>query len=602
MASRLIFGRHNLNTRFYTHKCIVSQYGRRLKANSQQESTLSSVHVNDVLQEKEHTKLDFSDFEKAFKAKKTSEIIRALGVYKLCSFGFLVNRNKELIQLSRKLLGKRGFEYLMKNSFYGHFVAGETQKDIKDKLSLMQRYGVGAILDYAVEADIPKNELDNSNSSIQDADEFSMDLSDVEFKFQLHKEFLDRRERVFSARTYFYEGEEKCDQNMEVFLECIDTTGNTAENGFAAIKVTALGRPMLLLRLSQILNQTQHYFDKLASNKEIMTRRNIVKEKFLFGLKQLGVDMLDKEATKIFEIMDVTKDGGIDVIEWHNFLTPQLQLAKLFRAKPTVKGELSSEIILTLTNTELKEMENMIERLLTIAERAKEKNVRLMVDAEQTYFQPAITRITLEAMRMFNRDKPIVFNTYQCYLKNAMNTIHVDMELARREGFYFGAKLVRGAYMEQERLRALAAGYDDPIHSSYEDTDKCYNAVLSAVLEEVRWRGANVMVASHNEGSIRHAVEIMRDFNLAPDSGKVFFGQLLGMCDVITYALGGAGYSAYKYVPYGPVEEVMPYLSRRAMENRSLMKGVVKERHMLWRELLRRLKTGGLNHDPKLAE
>lgn len=181
-----------------------------------------------------------------------------------------------------------------------------------------------------------------------------------------------------------------------------------------------------------------------------------------------------------------------------------------------------------------------------------------------------------------------------------MNSIHVDMELARREGFYFGAKLVRGAYMEQERLRALAAGYDDPIHSSYEDTDKCYNAVLSAVLEEVRWRGANVMVASHNEGSIRHAVEIMQDFNLAPDSGKVFFGQLLGMCDVITYALGGAGYSAYKYVPYGPVEEVIPYLSRRAMENRSLMKGVVKERHMLWRELLRRLKTGGLNHDPKL--
>lgn len=96
MASRVIFGRYNLNTRFYTHKCIVSQYGRRLKATSQQESTLSSVHVNDVLQEKEHTKLDFSDFEKAFKAKKTSEIIRALGVYKLCSFGFLVNRNKEV--------------------------------------------------------------------------------------------------------------------------------------------------------------------------------------------------------------------------------------------------------------------------------------------------------------------------------------------------------------------------------------------------------------------------------------------------------------------------------------------------------------------------
>ena len=181
------------------------------------------------------------------------------------------------------------------------------------------------------------------------------------------------------------------------------------------------------------------------------------------------------------------------------------------------------------------------------------------------------------------------------------NSVEVDIELSRREGFRFGAKIVRGAYMEQERLRAKSVGYSDPIHNSYEETDRCYNSVLSRVLEEVHSHDANVMVATHNEGSVRHAINTMNLYNIKSDEQKVFFGQLLGMCDVISFALGSSGYSAFKYVPYGPVQEVIPYLSRRAMENRSLMKGVVKERNMLWSELKRRFKTGTLRHDPSLV-
>ena len=174
------------------------------------------------------------------------------------------------------------------------------------------------------------------------------------------------------------------------------------------------------------------------------------------------------------------------------------------------------------------------------------------------------------------------------------------MELSRREGFHFGAKIVRGAYMEQERLRAVTLGYPDPIHESYEDTDRSYNDILSMVLEEVHINDANIMVATHNENSVRNAVDMMDKFNINPTDCKVFFGQLLGMCDVVTYALGSAGYAAYKYVPYGPVDDVMPYLTRRAMENRSLMKGVEKEKEMLWDELKRRFKSGQLMHDPHL--
>lgn len=110
--------------------------------------------------------------------------------------------------------------------------------------------------------------------------------------------------------------------------------------------------------------------------------------------------------------------------------------------------------------------------------------------------------------------------------------------------------------MEQERLRASDVGYEDPIHDNYQNTNACYNNCLSAILQEVSANGANVMVASHNEESVRHTLKTMAELNIDRHDDKVFFGQLLGMCDVVTYALGSDGYSAFKYVPYGPVEEV----------------------------------------------
>lgn len=215
-----------------------------------------------------------------------------------------------------------------------------------------------------------------------------------------------------------------------------------------------------------------------------------------------------------------------------------------FRAKSKQHGVKGEEIILSLTEQELKEMDNLTHRMFTIAKHAKEKGVRLMVDAEQTYFQPAITRITLDAMRVFNKECPVIFNTYQCYQKEATNLVDVDMEFSRREGFCFAAKLVRGAYMGQERMRASELNYPDPIHDTISDTNDCYNRLLTAVLHEVKDRKANVMVASHNEESVHLTIATMKQLDIQPDDDKVFFGQLLGMCDVITYALGSGGYAA----------------------------------------------------------
>ncbi|CAB4000513.1 proline dehydrogenase 1, mitochondrial-like [Paramuricea clavata] len=419
-------------------------------------------------------------------------------------------------------------------------------------------------------------------------------------QFQLNKDFADRRKKVISARTYFYEDEHKCDVHLETFLNCIDAVGYASENGFAAIKLTALGRPQLLLRLSEILYQTKYHFDQMASQcaEGRIINRRIARTSFFEGLLKLGMHLTEAEADEIFDTIDINKSGDIDIIEWSHFLTPQLELFKLFQASP---GDTSAPVISALNDRELEQMENMRRRLHQLAKRAMEQNVRLMVDAEQTYFQPAISRLTLDMQRLYNKEKPIILNTYQCYLKDAYNSVETDMELARREGFRFGAKIVRGAYMEQEKARAQAMNYEDPIHPNYQATCDNYNKVVSSILEEVKRSGANIVVASHNEDSVVFTLQRMRELSIPRDKGGVYFAQLLGMCDQVSFVLGQTGYKAFKYVPYGSVSDVLPYLSRRAAENRGLLAGVLKERKLLWNELKRRGREGELFYNPYKA-
>ncbi|KAF7644163.1 hypothetical protein LDENG_00226610, partial [Lucifuga dentata] len=181
----------------------------------------------------------------------------------------------------------------------------------------------------------------------------------------------------------------------------------------------------------------------------------------------------------------------------------------------------------------------------------------------------------------------------------AYDNVTMDVELSRREGWHFAAKLVRGAYMYQERERAKEVGYEDPINPDYESTNSMYHRCLDYVLDEIALnRNANVMVASHNEDTVKYTLKRMNELGLMPTENKVYFGQLLGMCDQISFTLGQAGFAVYKYVPYGPVNEVMPYLSRRAQENCGFMKGAQRERQLLWKELKRRLAAGELLYRP----
>uniref|UniRef100_A0A669F0S9 Proline dehydrogenase n=1 Tax=Oreochromis niloticus TaxID=8128 RepID=A0A669F0S9_ORENI len=515
--------------------------------------------------------IDFENTQEAYKSKGNIELLRSLLVFKLCTFDILVDKNKELMDLSRKLLGQWMFEKLMKMTFYGQFVAGEDHNSIKPLIRKNEAFGVGSVLDYSVEEDLTQEELRLTSGA-----------DHREKKYKAHRQFGDRRGGVISARTYFYADEAKCDIQMETFINCIKASGGASNDGFSAIKMTALGRPQFLLQFSEVLVKWRRFFNFLA-----------VFQPLWLSIMNCGV-----LSFFFFFIFSRLTSRTIDLLDWNSLINDTTKISNLLMVPNLQTGHLEP-LLNIFTEEEERQMKRMLQRVDILAKHAVENGVRLMVDAEQTYFQPAISRLTLEMQRKFNREKPVIFNTYQCYLKEAYDNVTLDVELSRREGWYFGAKLVRGAYMYQERARAKEIGYEDPINPDYEATNRMYHKCLEYVLEEIEHsRKANVMVATHNEDTVKFTLDKMNEMGLSPTENKVYFGQLLGMCDQISFPLGQAGFPVYKYVPYGPVNEVIPYLSRRAQENRGFMKGSQRERSLLWKELKRRLLAGQIIYKP----
>ncbi|KAH8289175.1 hypothetical protein KR054_001345 [Drosophila jambulina] len=563
--------------------------------------------------------VSFNDPIAAFKSKTTWELMRAYLVYMICSSEKLVEHNMTLMKWSKQVLGQRLFTALMKATFYGHFVAGEDQIKIIPTLERLRSFGVKPILDYSVEEDISQEEAEKREveSSVSSAgDNKDNKEEDSMPQYHVDKSFADRRYKVSSARTYFYLNEATCERNMEIFIKCLEAvsvddrkapravaTGATFGTGITAIKLTALGRPQLLLQLSEVIMRTRKYMEAMVGGEgNVLTHHKTIKD-----LEKYYASLGDNKNVKDF-LKNVTsdKEGILHLFPWSGIVDEDSQLSDTFRVPDPQTGQMR-RLISQIPPKEEEMFRNMIRRLNTIVKAAADLDVRIMVDAEQTYFQPAISRITLEMMRKYNKDKAIVFNTYQCYLREAFREVNTDMEQAKRQNFYFGAKLVRGAYMDQERARAQALGYPDPVNPTFEATTAMYHKTLSECLRRIKVmkdssedaRKIGIMVASHNEDTVRFAIEQMKEIGISPEDKVICFGQLLGMCDYITFPLGQAGYSAYKYIPYGPVEEVLPYLSRRAQENKGVLKKIKKEKRLLMSEIRRRLMRGQWFYKPK---
>ncbi|HEV2353037.1 MAG TPA: proline dehydrogenase family protein, partial [Puia sp.] len=243
-------------------------------------------------------------------------------------------------------------------------------------------------------------------------------------------------------------------------------------------------------------------------------------------------------------------------------------------------------VLQDLTEAEQQEWERVGRRMQLIAQEAADKKVGVLVDAEQTWIQDPVDVLTIRMMDAFNRGRTVVYNTVQLYRSDRLGFLKDSYEAAEQRGFILGVKLVRGAYMEKERKRALEMGYPSPIQPDKESTDRDYNEGVRFCIENLD--RVAVIVASHNELSNLYAVELLQGRGLPLGHPHVHFSQLYGMSDNITFNLAKAGCSVSKYLPFGPIRDVVPYLMRRAQENSSVSGQTGRELGLIRKEMKRR--------------
>lgn len=241
-----------------------------------------------------------------------------------------------------------------------------------------------------------------------------------------------------------------------------------------------------------------------------------------------------------------------------------------------------------LTDAETKEYEKVKQRVYQISKEAHTANQPLFIDAEESWIQPAIDALADENMALFNKGKAIVYNTFQLYRKDRLDFLKQTIAKGKANGFHVGAKLVRGAYMEKERARAIEKNYPSPIQDTKENSDRDYNLALEECVKNIDMMG--LCAGTHNEKSSLYLADLLTKYAVATCDQRVFFSQLLGMSDHISYNLALANYNVAKYVPYGPVKEVLPYLIRRAQENTSVKGQTGRELGLIIKEKERRKK------------
>lgn len=239
-----------------------------------------------------------------------------------------------------------------------------------------------------------------------------------------------------------------------------------------------------------------------------------------------------------------------------------------------------------LTLEERAEWDRVEGRMNAICAAAAECGVGVLVDAEETWIQDPVDALTMKMMDRYNRNRVVVFNTIQLYRHDRLAFLQQSVSRALASQFLMGAKIVRGAYMEKERKRAEEMGYDSPIQPSKEATDRDYNAALKFSIENIE--KLSLIIASHNEQSNLMAVQLLDEKGVSHDHPHIHFSQLYGMSDNITFNLAEAGCKVSKYLPFGPLEDVVPYLMRRAQENTSVKGQTGRELALIEKELHRR--------------
>jgi len=221
-----------------------------------------------------------------------------------------------------------------------------------------------------------------------------------------------------------------------------------------------------------------------------------------------------------------------------------------------------------------------------LCQTAYDNDIPILIDAEDVAFQKFIDEVVDANMEKFNKKKAIVFNTYQMYRIDRLDVLEKAYKRAVEKGYFLGAKFVRGAYMEKERARAAEMGYTDPIQPDKDSTDRDYNAAIKFCIERID--RISIFNGTHNEYSSRYMTELMAEHGIKKDDPRCWFSQLYGMSDHISFNLASEGYNVAKYMPFGPVRSVLPYLIRRTEENTSISGQTGRELSLIQKEMNRR--------------
>lgn len=259
------------------------------------------------------------------------------------------------------------------------------------------------------------------------------------------------------------------------------------------------------------------------------------------------------------------------------------KLDKASADKSGFEGRVHTEV---LDAAELAEWNRVVARMERIIREAAAKNVGVMVDAEETWIQDPVDALVMQMMEKYNKEKVVVYNTIQLYRHDRLAFLKASTAAARQKNCIGAFKLVRGAYMEKERQRAAELGYPSPIQPDKAATDRDYNAAVAFCIEHLNELA--VIVASHNEHSNMYTTQLLDQFGLPHNHPRVHFSQLYGMSDNITFNLARAGFSVSKYLPFGPINDVVPYLMRRAQENSSVSGQTGRELSLIKKEMMRR--------------
>lgn len=301
-----------------------------------------------------------------------------------------------------------------------------------------------------------------------------------------------------------------------------------------------------------------------------------------------GVSIKDSQKTisKLYQfnigtILDFSVEGNRQEENFKRCLEEVLQSIEYAKGKSNIPysvfkftGIADSKVLIKFNNKKFIDLSNNIDlvrikkRVDIICKKAYESDTPVFVDAEESWMQNTIDIITLEMMKKYNLKQVIVYNTLQFYRKDRLQYLNKLLEYAKNKNFKLGIKLVRGAYHNQEIARAKEMNYECPVYKKKDKTDYDYNKALDMCIKNLNQ--VSICLGTHNEGSILHLINLMKEYNIGKDDKRISFSQLYGMSDHITYNLVKHGYNTTKYVPYGPVKEVIPYLIRRAEENKSI--------------------------------